>query len=91
MRVWKHVGSNREKKRLAQAGAEKLRQKPGWDPKKVLSDSSPEEALQKLSQDERTQDSYQAAGSCDDCTQERLASGDNTALCEKHLREAFGF
>ena len=85
--------SNREKKRIVDAGLRNLLSKPGWDPRKFRSgmtgidaDSTAMSSLQT----ERTGSTYTKAEGCPECAKARKTSGDDTALCERHMREAMG-
>ena len=52
---------------------------------------SQDERLQERLQSLRTEDTYGASGACPDCVALQAQSGDATALCERHLRQALGF
>lgn len=82
--------SQRQKRKLAREGAARLKRKPGWDPSKVVR-ASAEERLRALDQDTKNQHAYQGAEVCGACDAARAESGDETALCDEHLREAMGF
>jgi hypothetical protein len=82
------IVSKREKKRSTREGADRLRAKPGWDPTTFRSER-PEDALQNLNQDTRTQSAY--GTECDLCRDLRRQNDDPTALCEVHLKEVLGF
>ena len=81
--------SKRERDKQIRAGVRALRKKPGWDPTAVRNES-PVEQLRELEQSERTEDSYRDAAACEACREEQQKTGDETALCPKHLSEAMG-
>ena len=81
--------SKRARHEKIRAGARALRKKPGWDPSAVEK-KSPTEQLRELEQSERTEGSYREAAACEDCQAEQRKTGDETALCPKHLSEAMG-
>jgi len=81
--------SNRAREKRIRAGVRALRKKPGWDPS-AIEKRSPAEQLRELQQSERTEDSYREAAACEACRDEQKKTGDDTALCPKHLAEAMG-
>ena len=82
--------SNRQKKKIAQEGARALRNRPGWNPAE-FEPESPLEKLMELDQQTRDEATYQEAVACADCASVREDTGDETALCERHLAEVMGF
>lgn len=82
--------SKRARDRQIRAGVRALRNKPGWDPT-AIQKKSPAEQLRELEQSERTESSYCDAAECEACREEQQETGDETALCPKHLSEAMGF
>ena len=72
--------------------ARRLRQKQGWNPH-ALATEQPLETMQRLNQEQANKKLYEdeARGACEACEDERVRSGDDTALCERHLAEAMGF
>lgn len=66
---------------------QRLRQTRGWDPQKFVKES-PLEALQRLDQEAQDEQVYEQAQGCAECTQVRLDTGDETALCDEHLQQA---
>lgn len=68
----------------------RLRQKPGWDPAKHVTEA-PLEQLMRLEQEARDALVYDAATTCAACTTARTTTADPTALCDAHLAEAMGF
>lgn len=82
--------SNRQKKKLIKEGVERLKKMPGWDPARRVR-QSPEAQLRALDQESRNESLYGEAPACSDCVAARAATGDETALCDAHLREAMGF
>jgi hypothetical protein len=81
--------SNRQKKKIAQQGADALRQKPGWDPSSFQR-SSAKDQLRELGSKEKSEGAYQSSSTCAECVKTRTSLGDDTALCQKHLAEAMG-
>jgi len=82
--------SKRQKRQSIRHGAHQLRSKAGWDPTNFERDD-PMERLRDLSQAERTESSFRAAGECEACKAATLESGRDDALCQTHLAEAMGF
>lgn len=82
--------SKRQKRQSIRHGAHNLRNKPGWDPTNFERDD-PLERLRDLSQQERTEASFNAAAGCAACQKEAETSGKDDALCQTHLAEAMGF
>jgi hypothetical protein len=72
------------------AEVRRLKQKQGWDPARMVSET-PMERLQQLDQELKDEQVYAAASGCDACDVARKKSGDASALCDKHLAEAMGF
>ena len=70
--------------------AHNLRRKAGWGTDDFQA-KSPMEKLQELDAQARGDDAYEQAQACTDCVKARTETGDETALCEKHLAEAMGF
>jgi hypothetical protein len=81
--------SNRQKKKIAQQGADALRQKPGWDPS-AFQKVSAKDQLRDLGSKEKSEGAYQSASACVECVKVRESLSDDTALCQKHLAEAMG-
>ena len=81
--------SKRARDKQIRAGVRALRNKPGWDPS-AIQKKTPAEQLRELEQSERTEDSYREAAACEACRDEQQKTGDETALCPKHLSEAMG-
>ena len=81
--------SRRSRDKAIREGVKALRRKAGWDPS-ALKKKSPLEQLRDLEQSENTADSYRNAAVCAACEAERQTTGDDTALCPKHLSEAMG-
>ncbi len=87
------MGSNRERKRVVAAGVRELLSRPGWDPGKFRAGTTgidPAGAMADELRKERAGIVYGAADECPDCMKARESSGDETALCERHMREAMG-
>ena len=82
--------SKRQKRKNAREGAQKLARMPGWDPQNFKS-ADPIEKLRELETAERGDAAYAQADVCAACEEARKDSGDETALCEKHLADAMGF
>ena len=79
-------------KRDAQRMASSLRRRDDWNPQRVLENR--ENTLDTLKHDERSRKTaveYEETSSCKACEQERLDSGDETALCEHHFSEMMAF
>ena len=69
----------------------KLMNKPGWDPKRHVSEQ-PLEALRRLDQEARNEEIFEAQSTqCEQCLALRAEQGDETALCQEHLAQAMGF
>ena len=83
------MSSNREKRKIAREGAQKLKG-TDWDPSGFVA-KSPIERLQELAAQEAGQAAYSENMECAECVAERQKTGDETALCQKHLAEAMGF
>jgi hypothetical protein len=81
--------SNREKKRSAKEGAERLRARPGWDPAQHKREA-PSQALARLKSEENTRSAFARAEECPDCAQSRAQEQDESALCPAHLKAALG-
>lgn len=84
--------SNREKKRRVQSGLNKLLSDPNWNPH--IEKKSAKQQLRDLDQSERNQRIYEKEDSstaCLQCDKAREESDDDTALCQKHLKEIMGF
>lgn len=81
--------SEREKKRVVRQGLRKLRNKPGWDVDAFRA-GSPQDGLRDLEQKIRGYRAYGDAADCEDCKQLRRDSGDDSALCQRHLAAAMG-
>ncbi len=83
--------SKNQKRRAAREAAHRLRKKnPDWDPTKFKA-KDPIEKLRELESEQRSKETYEGSTGCEACAGERQKSGDETALCEKHLAEAMGF
>ena len=78
-----------KRRKQARAAAHALRQQPGWDPGTAPTES-PLERLRELEQAERTESTLVAADLCEQCQALRKALGDETALCEEHMRQVMG-
>lgn len=88
------MGSNREKKRTIQAGVNRLLSSPDWNPHtfKTRSQSAEKpasDALDAIRQAD-TCTAYNSSSDCAECIKARKESGDTTALCDRHIREAMG-
>ena len=68
--------------------ARRLRQKKGWDPRK-LAGKDPAQLMRQLDQESANAQVY--TQECDACLEERSRAGDDTALCPEHLAQAMGF
>lgn len=69
----------------------KLMNKPGWDPKRHVSEQ-PLEALRRLDQEARNEEIFDGASAqCQQCEALRATLKDETALCPEHLAKAMGF
>jgi len=79
-------GANRQDINRA---ARALRAKPGWDPGRMAREE-PLEQLRQLDQHSRDERVYTEAEVCAACIQARSSAGDDTALCDLHLRAALG-
>ena len=77
-------------KREIDAQARALLNKPGWDPRRLAKTDAQTE-LRDMDQHSRNQRTYGQATSCQDCQAEQKQSGDQEALCQRHLAEAMGF
>ena len=83
--------SERHKKRVVQKGLQKLKKKAGWDVEAFVNRADPEEKLRDFDQQLRDHKVYEESVRCGGCESLREDSGDETALCEKHLAAAMGF
>jgi len=84
--------SNREKKRIVQAGVRRVMATTGWNPRTFHHDEdtgTTGRAAGEIRQ-ARTDSVYCATDECADCVLARNESGDPTALCARHLKEALG-
>ena len=79
--------SRRAKKHIAHEGLKRLRSKPGWDPKNLVSQSLDERLADTLRQ-ERFDGVFLSATDCPECLKERARTNDPSALCQEHLAEA---
>ena len=68
----------------------RLRNKPGWDPRK-LARQDPLDKLAQINQELRSERTYDDADACEACAAARAEQGDETALCDEHLAAAMGF
>lgn len=82
--------SEREKRRIAREGAQKLKNQPGWDPS-TFKAKDPIQKLQELVASEMGQSAYAPDAVCEKCAKVRADLNDETALCEEHLAKAMGF
>lgn len=83
--------SNREKKRIISRGVRDLVSRGGWNT------SRPEPGMTGMMRsaydrvhDALVDEAYSETDVCPDCLQARQEARDQTALCEKHMMEAFG-
>lgn len=84
------MASKRAQKKMIKEGVAKLKKRPGWDPAGFVKED-PAEKLRSLDQESRNEGAYAGADVCSDCLRVREESGDDTALCDRHLQEAMGF
>jgi hypothetical protein len=82
--------SEREKRRIAREGAQKLKNQAGWDTSKFKA-KDPMEKLQELVAKEAAEGMAKAGEECEDCRKTREELNDETALCQTHLAKAMGF
>jgi len=68
----------------------RLKGKPGWDPANRIV-ASPEDELERLDQESRTELAYAEDDECAACAEVREGAGDPSALCAEHLGAAMGF
>ncbi len=83
--------SNRARKRIVDGGVRRLLNTPGWNPFKAA--VQPADASTKVADAlhvQRLQNAGEAAAICAECAARRLASGDSTDLCPRHLAQAMG-
>ena len=76
-------------KRSLAREAQRLRQRPGWNPDQHVRRSR-EGFLREGIERQRVATAFDASDSCPDCEAARREQDDPTALCEKHLRQAMG-
>lgn len=84
--------SNREKKRIVQAGVRRVIATTGWDPASFRprdDQSATGRAATEIRQ-ALTAAVYGDTGTCPDCARARSELNDQTALCERHMKEALG-
>ena len=85
--------SHREKKRTVQAGVRRMLNRPGWDPREFASGNTGIDRTSRAADEIRRQQAdgtYESTTDCPECARARQQSGDETALCEKHMRQAMG-
>ncbi len=63
--------------------------RPDWDPANFLAGREAERG--ELGGEGRRERVFGEAEVCSDCVEARRSSGDESALCERHLAEAMGF
>lgn len=76
-------------RRSVERAARSLRQKPGWDPSRNSRDPA-EDAFERLVRQARASRVAGETTECVQCVEIRVETGDDTALCERHLAEAMG-
>ena len=84
------ASSKRQKRQSIRRAAHQLKNNPGWDPT-TFELEDPLERLRDLSQQERTEASFEAASQCAECQSEAAKTGRADALCPTHLAEVMGF
>ena len=84
------VMSKRQRKKRVSEGVERLRAKPGWDPRKRVKTTA-EASLRRLDQEARSEKVFAEADACPECQEQRDQLGDPSALCADHLASAMGF
>lgn len=84
--------SNREKKRIVQAGVRRVIATTGWDPRafRVDEESDVTGRANAAIRQASTDAVYGLTEECGDCILARGESGDPTALCARHLKEVLG-
>lgn len=83
--------SNREKKRIVTKGVRDLVSRGGWDTRRFESGTTGiVESARNEIRDAVVDDLYSQAGLCRDCLAARADTGDPTALCDRHMKEALG-
>jgi len=84
--------SNREKKRIVQAGVRRVMATTGWNPAsfETTDDQSAVGRARDRIRNETAAALYAGTDECVDCARARAKSGDETALCERHMKEALG-
>ena len=75
-------------KRDAQRRASALRRSDAWNPQRVLERrQNPLDELKQEDRERKTASEYEATSGCKACQEQRVALGDETALCDSHFEE----
>ena len=79
-------------RRDAQRKASALRRSDAWNPQRVLERrESPLDQLKQEDREKKTASEYEATSTCKACQAQRIALGDETALCDSHFEELMAF
>ena len=83
------MADRRPSKRSLLRQAQRLRNKPGWNPRSHAKTQHADQ-LRAGIEGERVASAFDDAEGCPACAQARRDQNDPTALCDEHLRRAMG-